>query len=54
MVGLPWALPLASHPTVTSDAWRDREQAVDTSLRAAGKAVPLIWCDLVSQLSHGV
>ena len=29
----PWALPLAPHPTVTSDARRDWEQAWDTGLR---------------------
>src|SRR6266567_6441892 len=42
---LPWTLPLAFHPTVTSDAERDWEQALDTRLKAFAS---LILCDLVS------
>ncbi len=42
---LPWTLPLAFHPTVTSDAERDWEQALDTRLKAFAS---LSSCDLVS------
>ena len=42
---LPWTLPLAFHPTVTSDAERDWEQALDTRLKALAS---LSSCDLVS------
>jgi hypothetical protein len=42
---LPWTLPLAFHPTVTSDAERDWEQALDTRLKAFAS---LNSCDLVS------
>src|SRR5258708_38438308 len=43
---LPWTLPLAFHPAVTSDAERDWEQALDTRLEALAS---LNSCDLVSQ-----
>jgi hypothetical protein len=42
---LPWTLSLAFHPTVTSDAERDWEQALDTRLKAFAS---LNSCDLMS------
>src|SRR6266852_5785815 len=47
---LPWTLPLAFHPTVTSDAERDWEQALDTRLKAFAS---LTLCDLVSHIGIG-
>src|SRR5712692_4577875 len=45
----PWPLPLASYPTVASDARRDREPA----WTLAGVSRPLTWSGLVSHSGIG-